>query len=219
MNFDFEAILLDFDGTLADTEAVKMKALAAFLAEKNILQFDRKPGDSSSQIIRNVFSESHTKEEAEVFATEFHSYQAQYMDKNLTPEDIAYADVIPFITKLEILGIKKTIVTTSNREVITVMGAKSGITKFFPADLIVTKNDVPPGMEKPNAKPYTLAAELLGVDPNKCLALEDSKTGILSAQSAGCAVAIVNREENDFTEFETQFAVRNLSELEIKLGL
>ncbi len=219
MNIDFEAILLDFDGTLADTESVKMKALAAFLREKGVENFERKPGDSSSQIIRDVFVASHTKEEAENFATEFHSYQARYMDENLSATDIAYSDVIPFIKKLENLGIKKTIVTTSNREVITVMGEKSGIMNFFDPVLVVTKNDVPSGMEKPNAKPYLLGAELLGVDPTKCLALEDSKTGIKSAQNAGCKVAVVNRENQDFSEFETLYHVTDLNELSAELGL
>lgn len=44
---------------------------------------------------------------------------------------------------------------------------------------------------KPAPGPYRLAAELLGVDPARCLAIEDSPTGAVSAETAGCPVLVV----------------------------
>jgi HAD superfamily hydrolase (TIGR01509 family) len=44
---------------------------------------------------------------------------------------------------------------------------------------------------KPAPDPYRRAAELLGVDPGQCLAIEDSVTGTLAAESAGCPVMVV----------------------------
>lgn len=44
---------------------------------------------------------------------------------------------------------------------------------------------------KPAADPYLRAAELLGVDPVHCAAIEDSDTGTRSALAAGCAVLTV----------------------------
>jgi HAD superfamily hydrolase (TIGR01509 family) len=44
---------------------------------------------------------------------------------------------------------------------------------------------------KPNPDPYLLAAELLGVDPVRCVALEDSETGASSAVAAGCLTVVV----------------------------
>ena len=40
---------------------------------------------------------------------------------------------------------------------------------------------------KPAPDPYLRAAELLGVDPADCVAIEDSPTGVASALGAGCA--------------------------------
>ncbi|MDQ2722437.1 MAG: HAD family phosphatase [Actinomycetota bacterium] len=44
---------------------------------------------------------------------------------------------------------------------------------------------------KPAPDPYLRAAELLGVNPHQCLAIEDSPTGTASAEAAGCSVLVV----------------------------
>jgi HAD superfamily hydrolase (TIGR01509 family) len=44
---------------------------------------------------------------------------------------------------------------------------------------------------KPAPDPYLRAAELLGVAPARCLAVEDSPTGTLAAERAGAAVLVV----------------------------
>jgi HAD superfamily hydrolase (TIGR01509 family) len=41
---------------------------------------------------------------------------------------------------------------------------------------------------KPHPEPYLKAAELLGVDPAQCIAIEDSPTGVASAEAAGARV-------------------------------
>lgn len=44
---------------------------------------------------------------------------------------------------------------------------------------------------KPAPDPYLRAAQLLGVDPAACVAIEDSPTGAAAAEAAGCAVLVV----------------------------
>jgi beta-phosphoglucomutase-like phosphatase (HAD superfamily) len=44
---------------------------------------------------------------------------------------------------------------------------------------------------KPDPEPYLAAAKRLGVDPLRCIAIEDSLNGTLSAQRAGCLVIAV----------------------------
>jgi beta-phosphoglucomutase-like phosphatase (HAD superfamily) len=58
-------------------------------------------------------------------------------------------------------------------------------TKGF--DVIVAGDEVTRG--KPHPEPYLKAAELLGVDIKDCIALEDSITGLTSAEASG-AIAI-----------------------------
>ncbi|MFG2001336.1 HAD family hydrolase [Spirillospora sp. NPDC048911] len=44
---------------------------------------------------------------------------------------------------------------------------------------------------KPHPEPYLTAAALLGADPARCVAIEDSPTGLASARAAGCATVAV----------------------------
>ena len=44
---------------------------------------------------------------------------------------------------------------------------------------------------KPSPEPYLLAASQLGVDPERCVVLEDSPSGVASGEAAGCAVVAV----------------------------
>ena len=44
---------------------------------------------------------------------------------------------------------------------------------------------------KPAPDPYLTAAALLGVDPTQCVALEDSPTGVASAEAAGCMTVAI----------------------------
>ncbi len=63
------------------------------------------------------------------------------------------------------------------------------IAAVTPFAAVVTGDIVTHG--KPHPEPYLRAAELLGVDPADCLAIEDSGTGATSANAAGCHVLVV----------------------------
>jgi HAD superfamily hydrolase (TIGR01509 family) len=56
-------------------------------------------------------------------------------------------------------------------------------------EVVVTGDEVRHG--KPHPEPYLTAAELLGVRPEDCLAIEDSPTGVASAAAAGVPVVAV----------------------------
>ena len=72
------------------------------------------------------------------------------------------------------------------------------------------------GQEVPRAKPfpdvYLRAAELLGVDPTTCLALEDSRNGCRAAQAAGMQVIAVPEIRSDEFASLANVVVGNLDE-------
>jgi beta-phosphoglucomutase-like phosphatase (HAD superfamily) len=61
-----------------------------------------------------------------------------------------------------------------------------GLGDVFP--VIVSGDDVPRDRGKPDPAIYLLAAQRLGVAPGRCLAIEDSPNGVLSAHRAGMRV-------------------------------
>lgn len=63
---------------------------------------------------------------------------------------------------------------------------------------IVTAYDVPHGKPEPDI--YLKGAEVLGLAPEKCLALEDSPSGILSASRAGCLSVVIPDQDQPDTD-------------------
>jgi HAD superfamily hydrolase (TIGR01509 family) len=82
------------------------------------------------------------------------------------------------------------IASSSNRPLIAVALELAGLDEFFRAT--VSSEEVPRGKPAPDV--YLEAARRLGVDPERCAAIEDSQSGIASARAAGMrVVAIPNR--------------------------
>jgi HAD superfamily hydrolase (TIGR01509 family) len=83
-------------------------------------------------------------------------------------------------------GVPCALVSSSLRPVVDAVLDAIGFEHFV---VTVSGNDV--AQTKPHPGPYLLAAELLGVDPGWCVALEDSETGATSAVAAGCLTVVV----------------------------
>jgi HAD superfamily hydrolase (TIGR01509 family) len=83
-------------------------------------------------------------------------------------------------------GLPTALVTSTYRELTEVALDTIG-REFF--DVTVCGDEV--AATKPDPAPYLRAAELLGVDPGRCVAVEDSPTGTASAAAAGASVLVV----------------------------
>jgi HAD superfamily hydrolase (TIGR01509 family) len=79
------------------------------------------------------------------------------------------------------------LVTGSSREQITTVHRRTKLLDCF--DCIITREDY----EKPKPAPdsYLMAATRLGLQPQSCLAVEDSRRGLLAAVSAGMKCIVV----------------------------
>jgi HAD superfamily hydrolase (TIGR01509 family) len=81
--------------------------------------------------------------------------------------------------------------SSSARRLIDVVLAETGWDALFAAR--VSTEEVPRGKPAPDC--YLTAAALLGVDPARCVAVEDSSNGLRAASAAGMAVIAVPRPE------------------------
>lgn len=82
-------------------------------------------------------------------------------------------------------GLPYALVTSSQRQIMSAALAVTGLR--FP--VTVCGEDV--SRTKPDPQPYLRAAVLLGAEPEGCVVLEDSPSGIASGLAAGCAVIAV----------------------------
>jgi HAD superfamily hydrolase (TIGR01509 family) len=86
-------------------------------------------------------------------------------------------------------GLPAALVTATRRKLVEVALDTLGRENF---DAVVCGDEVT--HSKPHPAPYLRAAELLGVDAGRCVAVEDSVTGTEAAEAAGCPVLVVPSE-------------------------
>jgi HAD superfamily hydrolase (TIGR01509 family) len=82
-------------------------------------------------------------------------------------------------------GVPSALVTSAERVIMAAILEVTGIR----VTVTVCAEDV--SHSKPDPEPYQRAAKLLGTDPGCCVALDDSPSGVASAEAAGCVVIAV----------------------------
>ncbi|MEJ8633953.1 MULTISPECIES: HAD family hydrolase [Streptomyces] len=90
------------------------------------------------------------------------------------------------LAELAAQGVPTALVSASHRRIIDRVLASLGPKNFA---LSVAGDEVP--RTKPHPDPYLLAARGLGAEPARCAVIEDTATGVASAEAAGCRVVAV----------------------------
>ena len=98
--------------------------------------------------------------------------------------DMMRPEPVAAVRRLHELGVTQAAVSNGEAEVIEANLRALGIWEMM--SFIVCGNDVPLG--KPAPDPYLEAARRAGLDPARCMAVEDSPVGVASAAGAGMFV-------------------------------
>lgn len=99
----------------------------------------------------------------------------------------------PFIKKLKSNGFKIGLATNSPYKIIPVVLKKAGISQYF--DIIFSAEFVELG--KPDPAIYLMTSKELGIDPENCIVIEDSYSGMLAAKKAGMKVVAFTNGNQD----------------------
>jgi HAD superfamily hydrolase (TIGR01509 family) len=178
------AVLWDMDGTLIDSEHYWLSS------EQELAESwgGKWSSDDGEQLIGMSLYESTSliKQKVGIDLTpqEITDILTDAVTKKLEANIVWRPGVLNLMAELQSLGIKTALVTMSMRRMALSVAERLPGSKF---DVVVAGDDVTRG--KPHPEPYLKAAELLGVDIRDCIALEDSLTGLASAEASG-AIAI-----------------------------
>ncbi|MBB5773349.1 HAD family hydrolase [Nonomuraea jabiensis] len=93
------------------------------------------------------------------------------------------------LAELAATAIPTALVTASPRTIVELVLPRLGHT----FDLVIANEDTARG--KPHPDPYLEAARRLGTTPSRCVAVEDSPTGVAAATAAGCRVLVTSPEK------------------------
>lgn len=179
-----QAALFDMDGTLVDTERLWWEAVERVaagrgrpLSEEDQPEVLGLPVEHTAAWLAGL-----TRAPAADLAAELHREFAARVRGGVVPRPGA----LDLLDALAREGVPTALVTASPRAVVDIVLEVLGAGRFA---VSVTADDTE--RTKPAPDPYLAACRALRVDPEGCVAVEDTPTGVTSAEDAGCAVLAV----------------------------
>ncbi|RLL65925.1 HAD family phosphatase [Streptomyces sp. Z26] len=181
-----QAVLLDMDGTLVDTEGFWWDAEVEVFAELGHRLEDEwrhvvvgGPMSRSAGFLIGATSAEITLDELTVL-----------LNAAFVARIERGVELMPgarrLLTELAAHGVPTALVSASHRTVIDRMLRSLGPEHFA---YTVAGDEL--ARTKPHPDPYLTAAARLGADPTRCAVLEDTATGVASGEAAGCRVVAV----------------------------
>lgn len=209
---NIKGIIFDMDGVLLDTE----KLYVRFWCEGANF-YGYKMNETHALSIRSMARPFAIEKLKGYFGEEFdyykvHKKRIELMDKYIEKNGIEtkpYAkETLQFLKEK---GYKIALATATGIEKTQTYLKQKDLYKYF--NEIVCASMVLKGKPEPDI--YLKASELLDLNPDECIAVEDSPNGIKSASRAGCITVMIPDLDlpDEVTKKNTYKVLNNLSEL------
>lgn len=213
INMSIKAVLFDMDGLMVDTESL---ATEAFIhsAKKQGYEMTREEtllvlGFTTKSIYE--FWENYFKD-SDISGKQLVDNHYEYIEEILFttgPKKMLFIEELLIYLKYN--NYKVAVASSSNMNHITNNMEKTGLAKYI--DVLASGAEVKNGKPAPDV--FLLAAESLGVKPEECLVLEDSKAGVIAGNAAGAKVIMVPDmfEPDEICKEKAYKIVENLGEV------
>ncbi|GII91618.1 HAD family hydrolase [Sinosporangium siamense] len=206
-----QAVLLDMDGTLVDTEGLWWEAVVHVAARD--LGCALAPSDHPHVLGRAIedtaaYLLAHARTPTAYGTAVVSDMLLDDFADRVAREVRVLPGALALLDALLAARVPTALVTASPRRIVDLVMPSLGRHRFGP---VVAAEDSP--RNKPDPDPYLLAASRLGVDPRRCVVVEDSPTGVAAAVAAGCRVVMVARHGFRPPEMEAVSVTHSLEDL------
>jgi beta-phosphoglucomutase len=211
----FEAVIFDWDGTLADTSQVIVVSFQKALSEVNCKvsaeYVERRIGIGAAETFRDVLRSAGEPVDEKL---------VQHLIERKSQFEIELTNQIRlFPGAKELLEalcgkVKMGLASMNNRSVILNLVEANDLKKYF--EVILTAESV--SHSKPDPEIFLLTASKLKTKPEKCVVCEDSIFGVKAAKSAGMGCVAVTTGVYSRIELEKEkpdLVVETLKESQI----
>ncbi|MBI4978248.1 MAG: HAD family phosphatase [Spirochaetes bacterium] len=176
----FEAVVFDFDGTLVDSEPWYARAweeTARIVGITEPPDFNEFIGVDDAKVAATVIARYQLPLSAAVLQER---YKAVFHDRYAS-RIAPYPDTLALLQSLKELNIPTAVASNSGRKHVLGIAGTFGMTGYIRH--FVCADDV--ARKKPYPDMYQKTCELIGHSPDRCIAIEDSVSGVAAAVSAG----------------------------------
>lgn len=183
-----KGVIFDMDGVLLNSEVLYQRFWLEALhfygypAEKeHILALRSLTGKNAELKLKSFFGDSLNYEKVK---NKRIVLMDEYIRKNGVEIKKGADEILPYLKEK---GIKIALATSSPLERAEEHLGMAGLFKYFDSCVCggMVKNS------KPQPDIYLLASEKLGLNPQECIAVEDSPNGVRSAVNAGCKTVMI----------------------------
>lgn len=205
-------VIFDWDGVVVDSSAQHERAWELLAAERNLPlpdgHFKRGFGKKNEVIIPDLGWATEAAAVAELAARK----EALYRERVRADGIVALPGVRELLTSLRDAGVPCAVGSSTPRENLDALFEMLRLDGFFAA--VVSGDDVTHGKPAPDI--FLLAAERIGLSPERCVVIEDAFVGIEAAHAGGMkCVAVATTNPLDALG-AADLAVRSLEELDAK---
>jgi HAD superfamily hydrolase (TIGR01509 family) len=202
------AVIFDMDGVLADTEPIQEEALGVFLALRGK---SLSPAENAAMIGLN-----HRAFWATIIERLGLDESVEECVRGYEPILLSRLVGLPaapgareLVLALVAADVPLAVASSSFRPVVEMTLGAIGLRDAFRA--IVSGEEVRNG--KPAPETYLMAAARLGVEPRRCVAVEDSASGVRAATAAGMTCLGITSSYSTKDQLQATRTVRSLTEI------
>lgn len=187
----YDGIIFDLDGVICSTDEYHYLAWKKLAEKLGIKDFTKKDNErqrgvsrmESLEVVLEKTDKKFTQEEKVALATEKNEYYKQMLAQ-MSKKDLA-DDVKDTLDAIKAKGIRIAIGSSSKNAKFIL--SRIGLSDYF--DAISDGENIT--RTKPDPQVFTMAAEFLGLDPSRCLVVEDAEAGIMAGKAGGFDTAAI----------------------------
>jgi beta-phosphoglucomutase family hydrolase len=204
-----KAVIWDMDGVIADTACLHFRSWQ-YAFQKRGVSFSDKDfkhhfGQRNDIIIRDTMGDGVPVDVIEAVAEDKEKYFRREAAGNLKP----FPGVNRLLKTLKEKKVPCAVASSAPLENIRLILSCLGMEEYFRA--VVYGKEVADG--KPSPQIFLLAAQKLGVGPEKCIVIEDAVAGVRAAKRAGMfCIAVTNTHDAQSLD-EADMIVNSLEEV------